>query len=226
MGTRQHKRDAPSRIRLAVISISSTRTLEQDKSGQWIVRQARKEGHDVLSHRVVPDDPAAILEALEDGIVNHGVEAALLTGGTGISEKDVTLESVKPLFEKELTAFGPLFAFLSFEEIDSAALLSRACAGVYKKHRDFQYAGKPQGLPPGLQGACLSRAGTPDPASQRIAEGLRFTGGGSSRGSLNSLFRLTFNAEALKWKIEVEARLKESGRFRSEGKPTGPQSIL
>lgn len=133
MGTREHKQGAPLQLKLAVISVSSTRTLAEDKSGHWIVKRAKKEKHEVVDHRVVPDEPEAILAAVHEGITEHGAQAILLTGGTGITEKDVTIETLRPLFDKELTAFGSLFAFLSFEEIDSAALLSRACAGVYQK---------------------------------------------------------------------------------------------
>jgi len=133
MGTREHKRSAPLQIKLAVISVSSTRTLAEDKSGHWIVKRAKKEKHHVVSHRVVPDEPEPILAALHEAINEHGVQAILLTGGTGIAEKDMTIETIRPLFEKELTAFGSLFAYLSFEEIDSAAILSRACAGIYRK---------------------------------------------------------------------------------------------
>ncbi len=133
MGTREHKRSAPFQIKLAVISVSSTRTLAEDKSGGWIVKRAKKEKHFVVSHRVVPDEPDPILAALHEAINEHGAQAILMTGGTGIAVKDVTIETIRPLFEKELTAFGSLFAYLSFEEIDSAAILSRACAGVYRK---------------------------------------------------------------------------------------------
>lgn len=133
MSTREHKRSAPLQIKLAVISVSTTRTLAEDKSGNWIVKRAKKEKHHVVRHQVVADDPDAILTAVHEGINEHGAQVILLTGGTGIAEKDVTVETIKPLFEKELTAFVTLFAHLSFEEIDSAAILSRACAGVYRK---------------------------------------------------------------------------------------------
>ncbi|MBW1778126.1 MAG: MogA/MoaB family molybdenum cofactor biosynthesis protein [Deltaproteobacteria bacterium] len=133
MGTREHKQGAPLRVKLAVISVSSTRTLAEDKSGHWIVKRGKKEKHEVVDHRVVPDEPEAILTAVHEGITEHGAQAILLTGGTGIAEKDITIETLRPLFDKELMAFSALFAQLSFEEIDSAALLSRACAGVYQK---------------------------------------------------------------------------------------------
>jgi molybdenum cofactor biosynthesis protein B len=81
-------------------------------------------------HRVIPDETETITQTLHETIREHGAQVILVTGGTGISNKDVTIEAVRPFFKKELTAFGPLFAHLSFEQIDSAALLSRATAGV------------------------------------------------------------------------------------------------
>jgi molybdenum cofactor biosynthesis protein B len=81
-------------------------------------------------HRVIPDDAAVIAQTLEEVLAAYEPQAVLITGGTGISQRDVTIEAIKPLFRKELSAFGVLFAQLSFEEIDSAAILSRATAGV------------------------------------------------------------------------------------------------
>ncbi len=130
MGTHQHKAAAPRQVRLGVISVSSTRSLAEDKSGRWIGNRARKEGHQVAFHRVIPDDAAVIAQTLEEVLAACAPQAVLITGGTGISQRDVTIEAIKPLFRKELSAFGVLFAQLSFEEIDSAAILSRATAGV------------------------------------------------------------------------------------------------
>lgn len=130
MSTLAHKADAPRTVRVAIISISTTRSLADDQSGHWIGKRALKEGHRVVSHVVVPDDAAAIASAVTDARQTHVAQAVLLTGGTGISRLDVTIEAVRPLFEKELSSFGVLFAQLSFDEIDSAALLSRATAGV------------------------------------------------------------------------------------------------
>jgi len=133
MGVNEHKKNAPGRIRIGVISVSTTRSEENDESGGWIKKTAIKEGHDVVFYQVVPDDVYRITETIRKAIHDRDPHALLLTGGTGISSRDVTIEAVRPLFEKELTAFGLLFCQLSFEEIDSAALLSRATAGVIGK---------------------------------------------------------------------------------------------
>ena len=132
MSTGKHKAAAPKKVKLGIITVSSTRTIQDDKSGIWIGKRAGKEGHEVVFHRVVPDDAEIISRTVMDAVRDNKPEVILLTGGTGISRKDVTIEAVTPLFEKELTAFGALFAQLSFEEIDSAALLSRATAGVFQ----------------------------------------------------------------------------------------------
>jgi molybdenum cofactor biosynthesis protein B len=133
MGSSEHKKNAPKSVKIGVISVSTTRTEASDESGGWIKKRAIKEGHDVVFYQVVPDDVYNITETIRNAIYEQAPQVLLLTGGTGISSKDVTIEAVRPLFEKELTAFGPLFSQLSFEEIDSAALLSRATAGVIGK---------------------------------------------------------------------------------------------
>ena len=137
MSTKEHKSRAPKNLRIGIISVSTTRTKEEDKSGHWIAKRARKEGHAVVSHVVVPDQTYAITQAIRNCMDADAPHAMLVTGGTGIAEKDVTIEAVKPLLDKELTAFAALFAQLSFEEIDSAALMSRSVAGIMGKTAVF-----------------------------------------------------------------------------------------
>jgi molybdenum cofactor biosynthesis protein B len=130
MGIKEHKATAPASVTLGIITASSTRTLAEDKSGHWMKKQAEKEGHTVVAHRVIPDEMALIRDTVLGVIRDQGPDVLLLSGGTGISPKDVSIDAVKPMFSKELTAFGVLFAQLSYEQIDSAAILSRAAAGV------------------------------------------------------------------------------------------------
>ncbi|MEJ2219415.1 MAG: molybdenum cofactor biosynthesis protein MoaB [Desulfobacterales bacterium] len=130
MGVHEHKKQAPRFITLGIISVSTTRALIDDTSGQWIREQAEKIGHRIVFHEVIPDDAAQITATLKDRIKDLSPQVILMSGGTGITKKDVTIEAVSPLFDKELSAFGPLFAKLSMEEIDSAAIMSRATAGV------------------------------------------------------------------------------------------------
>lgn len=130
MGTAEHKKDAPRQVSAAVITVSTTRALKDDSSGRWIRQQLVAAGHTVVAHQVVPDDRDRIAAALQSLMQQARPDAVLITGGTGITPKDVTIEAVRPLFEKELTAFGTLFSQLSLADIGSAALLSRATAGV------------------------------------------------------------------------------------------------
>lgn len=130
MGHHEHRARAPESIHLAVLSISSSRTLDNDESGHWIADAAKGAGYQIAAHQVVDDDIYAIRQAIQKLLADPAPEAVVVTGGTGITPKDVTIEALQPLFAKELTAFGPLFAQLSFSEIDSAAIMSRACAGI------------------------------------------------------------------------------------------------
>jgi molybdenum cofactor biosynthesis protein B len=130
MGTHEHKKHAPREVTIGIITVSTTRALANDTSGKWISEAGSAQGHDVIYHQVIPDDADIIAETLQKAIRNEKPQVILMTGGTGITPKDVTIEAVGPLFNKTLTGFGPLFAQLSFEEIGSAAFLSRATAGV------------------------------------------------------------------------------------------------
>jgi molybdenum cofactor biosynthesis protein B len=130
MGHHSHRSKAPPSVRIGIVSVSTTRTLETDESGRWIAQFAGRQGHDVVSHQVVADDVGAIRQHTCRLLTAPAPAALIVTGGTGITRQDVTIEALKPLFAKELSAFAPLFAQLSFEQIDTAALLSRATAGV------------------------------------------------------------------------------------------------
>ncbi len=133
MSSKAHKKNAPRAVKTGIITVSTTRSLKDDKSGLWISKRAKREGHEVVFHQVITDEIEIITRTVMDVIRDLSPQALLITGGTGISSKDVTIEAVRPLFTKELTSFGPIFAQLSFEQIDSAAILSRATAGVIEK---------------------------------------------------------------------------------------------
>jgi molybdenum cofactor biosynthesis protein B len=130
MGIHEHKQQAPRKVSIGIISVSTTRSLADDASGNWIDELARKEGHDVVCHQVITDDAEQIAATVRKVIQNERPQVILMSGGTGITEKDVTIEALSPMFSKTLTGFGPLFAMLSYDEIGSAAFLSRATAGV------------------------------------------------------------------------------------------------
>lgn len=130
MAVHEHKKEAPKTVRIGIITVSTTRALIDDTSGKWIREQAEKMGHQIVFHQVIPDDAEIITATLNDRIEESSSQVILMSGGTGITRKDVTIEAVRPLFTKELIAFGPLFAKLSMEQIASAAIMSRATAGV------------------------------------------------------------------------------------------------
>jgi molybdopterin adenylyltransferase len=127
----EHRADAPKGpIPLAVLTVSDTRTIETDHSGALIVELAEAAGHRVVAREIVPDEPdrmRPLLEAWRDG---QTVRAVLVTGGTGISPRDQTFETVSGLLTRPLPGFGELFRMLSFAEIGAAAMLSRAVGGL------------------------------------------------------------------------------------------------
>jgi molybdopterin adenylyltransferase len=130
MGRNEHLKQAPKIIKISIITVSTTRSAAEDKSGSWIKRECEKEGHEITDYRIVTDNRHEITKAISATIDTHRPDIVIVNGGTGISSSDVTIEAVKPLFTKELTGFSILFATLSFQQIDSAAILSRATAGV------------------------------------------------------------------------------------------------
>ncbi len=130
MSTHEHKKHAPRNVTIALITVSTTRALADDASGNWIRAQAGREGHEVVYHQVITDDAELIAATVRHVIEKERPQVILMSGGTGITKRDVTIEAVSPLFAKTLSGFGPLFAQLSFDEIGSAAFLSRATAGI------------------------------------------------------------------------------------------------
>ena len=120
----------PVSVPTVVITVSDTRTPETDTGGQRVEDLLCGAGHPVLARVIVKDDPVAIAEAARRAIDRGDAGAVVLTGGTGVAPRDVTPESVEPLLERVVPGFGELFRMLSFEEIGSAALLSRALCGI------------------------------------------------------------------------------------------------
>ena len=126
----RHREASPEKVRVAVITISDTRTPETDTGGDAIVESLEEAGHEVAHREIVRDDAPKIREVLEGLLANAEVDAIITTGGTGISARDTTYEVVSRLIDKRLDGFGELFRMLSYEEIGAAAMLSRAVAGA------------------------------------------------------------------------------------------------
>jgi len=127
--SQQHRDQAPEILQFAVITVSDTRTIETDRSGQLIVEQMSGKGHRMLGRDIVPDEPDRIVAAIDRLRRHRELDVILVTGGTGLSPRDRTPEAVAPLLDLEIPGFGELFRYLSYLEIGAAAMLSRAVAG-------------------------------------------------------------------------------------------------
>jgi molybdenum cofactor biosynthesis protein B len=152
--SRKHKAEAPKKLNFTVIVCSSSRYKDlkarkpvDDPSGDLIVEALQKAGHTVVFREIVPDDMVLIGKQVSRGLGSEEVHAIILCGGTGISPKDVTIEAVRPMLVKTLPGFGELFRKLSFDEIGSAAVLTRALAGVADQGKAvFCIPGSPQAV--------------------------------------------------------------------------------
>lgn len=130
----------------AIVTVSDSRTEETDSGGRKLRELVEGGGHHVVSATIVRDEESAIRAVAATALATDGVDVVLLTGGTGVSPRDVTPEAVAPLFEKEIPGFGELFRQLSYAAIGSAALLSRATAGVAHGRAIFLLPGSPAAL--------------------------------------------------------------------------------
>lgn len=128
--TDAHRQEAPDSVRVAVLTISDTRTKEDDRSGEIMKQHLSLRGHEIVAYEIVPDDPQQIGSTLNGWIADAGVDAILTNGGTGIAGRDNTYDTIAGLLDKRLDGFGEIFRMLSFQEIGAAAMLSRAIAGV------------------------------------------------------------------------------------------------
>jgi molybdenum cofactor biosynthesis protein B len=126
----EHKKEAPPAVRVFVVTASDTRGEAEDASGTFLRTAAAAAGHAVVGYRIVKDDPAQIRAAIEAAVAADA-EAIVVNGGTGIAARDRTYEAVAGIIEKRLDGFGELFRSLSYAEIGSAAMLSRAVAGTF-----------------------------------------------------------------------------------------------
>ncbi len=133
-------------LTIAVLTVSDSRTLETDKSGALLAERLESAGHRLHERRVVAADRYDIRAVVSDWIARPQIDAVLITGGTGLTGRDGTPEAVEPLFDKGIDGFGEIFRAVSFEEIGTSSLQSRATAGV--ANRTFVF------VLPGSSGAC------------------------------------------------------------------------
>lgn len=130
MGHLEHKAASPAVVHCYILTISDSRTEATDTSGRAIFNLLLAEGHQVEGRKIVIDEPDVVRRVILEQLANPHVQVILTTGGTGITSRDSTFETIDALLEKRLDGFGELFRMLSYQEIGSAAMLSRACAGL------------------------------------------------------------------------------------------------
>lgn len=141
MSVHEHKSHASTNLKIGVITASDTRTLDTDESGRLIRMLFEGAGHQVIYYEILPDDREKISAAIANNLPN--LDAIVVNGGTGISSRDGSTEVVKSLIDKELDGFGEIFRMLSFQQIGSAAIMSRAIAGVRKGKLMIALPGSP-----------------------------------------------------------------------------------
>jgi molybdenum cofactor biosynthesis protein B len=130
MSVSEHKAAAPRSVRCFVITVSDTRTEDTDSGGRAIVELLQAAGHSIAGRTIVRDDPDSVRGTIERQLANPDVQVIITTGGTGITSRDSTFEAVTGLLQKKLDGFGELFRMLSYQQIGSAAMMSRAIAGL------------------------------------------------------------------------------------------------
>jgi len=129
----EHRATAPASVTCFVLTVSDTRTEATDTSGRALVELLTAGGHRVAGRSLVKDDAHEVRALVEAALGRPDVQVVITTGGTGISSRDSTFESLAGLFEKRLDGFGELFRMISYQEIGPAAMMSRACAGVVRR---------------------------------------------------------------------------------------------
>lgn len=130
-------------VNIAVITVSDTRSLAEDKSGDLLAGRIEAAGHHLTGRHIVIDDQQAIISTVSDCLDEPDIDCIISTGGTGLTGRDVTPEAFRQIFEKEIEGFGEMFRYLSFQKIGTSTLQSRAVAGVAKGTYLFALPGSP-----------------------------------------------------------------------------------
>lgn len=130
-------------VRIAILTVSDTRQMADDKSGQTLVDRIEAAGHIVADRKIIPDERAQIAGQLRDWCADAAVDVVISTGGTGLTGRDVTVEAHRDVYEKEIDAFGTVFTIVSMKKIGTSAVQSRATAGVAQGTYLFALPGSP-----------------------------------------------------------------------------------
>ena len=130
-------------VRFAVLTVSDTRTLEEDRSGETLVARIAEAGHILAARAILPDERGEIADQLRAWTGDPSIDVVLTTGGTGLTGRDVTVEAHRDVYEKEIEAFGTVFTIVSMQKIGTSAVQSRACGGVANGTYLFALPGSP-----------------------------------------------------------------------------------
>ena len=163
-----HKKDAKKIFSFAIITISSSRHQKygdpispeeaEDLSGKAIKEIIQASGHKIVFYKLVSDEKTSIVSAVDSALASQA-DIIITSGGTGLAPKDITIEAITPLFEKEIPGFGELFRYKSLEEIGTSVILTRAAAGVVKRKAIFCLPGSPSGVKLALSKIIIPEAG-------------------------------------------------------------------
>lgn len=147
MSVQQHQSSAQAIVAsAAVITLSDSRTTQTDLSGQCIHNLLSAQGHRILHYQIIPNEPAMLDRLLSDLLARNDIDVVLITGGTGLSRRDQTIDVVEKHLTRPLPGFGELFRLLSFQQIGSAAMISRAAGGTAGNKLLFAMPGSPQAV--------------------------------------------------------------------------------
>ena len=130
MSYQEHKQKAPRSVSCAVLTISDSRPELDDESGKLIRQKLSQSGHRVMFYSILKNEADSIKKKIHELLGQQELQVIITSGGTGVSHRDITVETIAPILEKKLDGFGQLFRFLSYQEIGTAAIMSRAFAGV------------------------------------------------------------------------------------------------
>ncbi len=159
MSLEKHRAESSDSLRFAVITLSDTRDEASDVGGAYLIERLVDAGHTVSRRELHPDEPAAIEKSVRAAVLAPDVDLVLTTGGTGISPRDKTVPTLEKMFAETIPGFGELFRYLSFEEIGSAAILSRATAGLLAGKVVIALPGSPKALRLAMDRIVLPEAG-------------------------------------------------------------------
>lgn len=140
----EHKKNAKLQASVAVVTLSNSRSVDNDQSGDVIQELLEASGHSVRVRKVIPDSRNVLRATMRELARQKNIQAIITTGGTGLASSDITIETVRAMFEKELPGFTSLFMLLSYPEAKSASMLSRATAGTIKRKPVFCLPGSPR----------------------------------------------------------------------------------